>query len=52
MDTLRCFLDSDMLAIIKDDFINLQESEVIWFSLSGKECIDIERMMLENKNGQ
>lgn len=49
MDQLKCFLDGDMLAIVKNDFVNLEESEVIWISLSGKECIDIERMILENK---
>lgn len=34
MEKLKCFIDGNCLCIVKNDFINLQESEVIFLDLS------------------
>ena len=38
---LKCFLDGNALCIIRDDFINLQESECLFITLTEKQIGEI-----------
>lgn len=49
MDQLRCFLDGDILCIVKNDFVNLQESDVFFLALAEPQRKIIDRMMIENR---
>ena len=38
---MKCFKDGDQLCIIRDDFINLQESKIVFIDLDSKVAKEI-----------
>lgn len=42
--TMKCFIDGDHLCVVKDDFINLQESPAMFLKLSEEDTILLKNM--------
>lgn len=42
---LRCFIDGDNLCIVDKDFINLQESDTIFITITSKQHVEIRELV-------
>ena len=47
--TLNCYLDGNALCIVKDDFVDIQESDCVFLGLSVQDLKALEKMEKENK---
>lgn len=45
MNKLKCFLDGNALCIVKDDFVNLQESDAMFVELTQAQIETIKKLM-------
>ena len=47
---MKCFIDGNQLCIVRDDFINLQESSAVFIKISKKKIKEIEALEKEEKD--
>jgi len=47
-DRLECFIDGNCLCVVKKGFVNLQEDDAVFVSLSSREKTEIDLLLKED----